>query len=150
MTPSKLGAVIAVCFAGLQEEASADPPPATLKLSEPFTVPMVELTHLPPLEAQSERAVRPLEPMIEEDRCPDEARSRPIAVRPEPAKMQQFDNAQVVLRWTLPHITRAAVVFEQSSQELDLRRCLHLRAVKLDIVDRGDKPPQAPHPSAAK
>jgi hypothetical protein len=151
MTPSRMGALIAVWLVGLSEEAGAQPAAGEMKLSEPFTgtaarkpapaVPRVELT--PPGQAEraaqpepSPAAVRPPEPLAgdatlraeTEERCEAGEPPQVRTVPPDPAKMQQFVPGQVVLRWTSPRqaVTRAALLFEQSSHELDLRRCFRL------------------------
>jgi hypothetical protein len=144
MTPSRMGALIAVWLVGLSEEAGAQPATGDMKLSEPFTakaarkaapaVPKVELT--PPGQPGQSQAVRPPEPLTgdatlraeNEERCEAGEPPQVRTIPPEPAKMQQFVPGQVVLRWTSPRqaVTRAALLFEQSSHELDLRRCLRL------------------------
>ena len=58
--------------------------------------------------------------------------------------MQRFTNARVSLRWTLPRPTSAALVFEQSSQELDLARCLRLQAFKISAPAAERKKPRSP------
>jgi hypothetical protein len=67
-----------------------------------------------------------------EERCEVGEPPRARTARPEPAKMQQFVPGQVVLRWSTPRqaVSRAALVFEQSAHELDLKRCLRLPSLE--------------------
>jgi hypothetical protein len=147
MTPSRMGALIAVWLVGLPEGAEAQPARGEMKLSEPFTGaaarrpapadPKIALTR-PPAEPAGDRAVHQPELVAAEaslragteERCDAGEPPRVRAIPPEPAKMQQFVPGQVVLRLTSPRraVIQAAVVFEQASHEVDLRRCLRLPA----------------------
>jgi hypothetical protein len=152
MTPSKLGALIAVCLTGLSDEAAGEPPPLKMSLTEPFSAPKVELTRVTRTrEATLPASAAEAGPARSTDEeCNDGPRVRTAAARPEPAQMQRFANARVSLRWTLPRPTTAVLVFEQPGQEIDLARCLRLQALKLTPppLER-KKPPAADSTPAA-
>jgi hypothetical protein len=135
MTPSRMGALIAVFLSGFPDEASGEPPPAGVpKLPPPTPAPAprragqgkVELTSVR-LDPRDGVAHEP-EPVLTEatlradERCREGEPARPRATTPEPPKMQQFQPARVMIRWTRG--PAPAVLFEQSSTELRVVDCL--------------------------
>src|SRR4051812_43537602 len=104
MTPSRMGALIAVFLSGFSHEASGEPPPAgALTLPPPPTSApalnragqaKVELTSVR-LDPRDGVAHEP-EPVLTDatlrtdERCREGEPARPRATAPEPPKMQQF------------------------------------------------------------
>jgi hypothetical protein len=140
MTPRRLGALMSLWLAGFPDEASGQPPGA-VKLTEPFkqppappwlttgqaTLPKIEL--IPPFTPA---------PADEEERCQEGEPARK-SVPPEPTHMDRFPTGQVALRWRVPPTgMRPALLYVESSREVDLVRCATLQAQRLE------KPPPAP------
>jgi hypothetical protein len=140
MTPSGMGALIAVWLTGVPDEAAGEPPAAKMNLTEPFTagvkggdkVPTAET--LPATEDRAGRVGREPETVVGEaatrsesaERCRDGEPASPRSGRPEPTKMQLFAPGQIALRWTPQHgrLGPPRALFQQSGTALDLRLCL--------------------------